>query len=290
MGGTGWVLRSEHHNHAVVIPIFGEPTPGLLDQLKEFTRQGFLLVLVDNNPKSNFAFLNCITAAKLLVNHNEGGLAGGLNRGIAWARQAGACWITLLDQDSRIPIDQILRLREPWEAYPLRRLVVGPSIWDDQRDVRHGSRRQGQQVFQKTRLLISSGTTFLSTDWQDLGGMHEDLFIDFVDHAWCFRAQLRGFCLLQHAEVTLRQQFGNRHPNGLCNWLGLQLYSPERHFYGLRNLRWLCLQPYVPLDLKLKELLKMLVKPWLWLLFEPQRVKTFKAIREALVAPLPGNY
>jgi hypothetical protein len=55
-------------------------------------------------------------------------------------------------------------------------------------------------------------------------------------------------------------------------------------------LRWLCLQAYVPLDLKVKEVLKMLVKPWLWLLFEPKRRENFKAIWSALVAPLPDNY
>jgi rhamnosyltransferase len=141
-----------------------------------------------------------------------------------------------------------------------------------------------------TRLLISSGTTFRSSDWSQLGLMHEDLFIDFVDHAWCFRAQARGFQLLQHPLVTLRQQFGAEHPNGFCRRFGMQLYSPERHFYGLRNLRWLCLQSYIPLDLKLKELLKMLVKPWLWLAFEPRRPENFRAIVAGLFASLPARY
>ena len=290
MEGNGLVLQAEHRNHAVVIPLFGELTLGLLDYLQGFTKEGFLLVLVDNNLESLSEPLNRLKPAGLVVNRNQGGIAGGLNRGINWAYQIGAYWITLLDQDSRIPIDQLHRLREPWDTYPLRRLVVGPSIWDDQRNVLHGSRRRSHHGFQETRLLISSGTTFLSTDWHELGDMHEGLSIDFVDHAWCFRAQLRGFRLFQHGEVMLKQQFGTPHPNGLCNGLGLQLYSPERHYYGLRNLRWLCLQPYIPLDLKLKEVLKMLVKPWLWLLFEPKRRQNFKAIWSALVAPLPGNY
>ena len=290
MEGSGLVLQAEHRNHAVVIPLFGELTLGLLDYLQGFTKEGFLLVLVDNNLRSLSKPLNRLKPAGLVVNRNQGGIAGGLNRGINWAYQIGAYWITLLDQDSRIPIDQLHRLREPWEIYPQRRLIVGPRIWDDQRGEHHGSRHSSHQEFQETRLLISSGTTFRSADWHALGGMHEGLSIDFVDHAWCFRAQLRGFRLLQHEEVRLEQQFGERHPNGLCHGLGLQLYSPERHYFGLRNLRWLCLQPYIPLDLKLKEVLKMLVKPWLWLLFEPKRRQNFKAIWSALVAPLPGNY
>jgi rhamnosyltransferase len=156
--------------------------------------------------------------------------------------------------------------------------------------VRHGRSSRSANGLDATRLLISSGTTFRSVDWPELGSLHDDLYIDFVDHAWCFRAQARGYSLWQHPEVLLRQQFGSVHPNRLCRLLGLQLYSPDRHYYGLRNLRWLCLQPYVPLDLKVKEIVKMLIKPWLWLLYEPQRPANFRAIVRGLFARLPGPY
>jgi rhamnosyltransferase len=167
---------------------------------------------------------------------------------------------------------------------------VGPGIWDVQRRQRHGRWRRSADGLDSTRLLISSGTTFRSDDWPELGTMHEDLWIDFVDHAWCFRAQVRGFFLVQHPAVKLYQQFGSVHPYSLCRWLGMQFYSPERHYFALRNLRWLCRQPFVPLDLKSKEVLKMLLKPWLWLLFEPDRCANLKAIVRGLKAPLPGPY
>ena len=102
--------------------------------------------------------------------------------------------------------------------------------------------------------------------------MDEWLVVDFVDHSWCFRAQVRqGFRLLQHPEVRLAQRFGRAHPNRVCRWLGMELYAPRRHYYQLRNLRWLLQQAEVPLDLRCKELIKMLLKPWLWLLCEPRR-------------------
>jgi len=55
-------------------------------------------------------------------------------------------------------------------------------------------------------------------------------------------------------------------------------------------LRWLCRQPSVPIDLKVKEVLKMVLKPWLWLLCEPQRRANLWAILEGLWDPLPGPY
>ncbi len=287
--GAGGV-KVTRKSHAVVIPLFGVLSTDFTDYLQALVDQSFFVVLVDNNPQFLPARLKQVMGCELLVNSNRGGIAGGLNRGIEFALQRGISWITLLDQDSRIPVEQIRRLLEPFEACPERQLVVGPSIWDQQRQVRHGRWLPSSDAFQETRLLISSGTTFQAKDWAQLGSLHDQLHIDFVDHAWCFRAQARGFKLLQHSEVVLKQQFGVVHPNRFCRCLGMQLYSPERHFYGLRNFRWLLLQPYVPLGLKLKELLKMLFKPWLWLLLEPKREANLKAIVRGLLAPLPGRY
>jgi rhamnosyltransferase len=290
MAENGLVATSaESGRHAVVIPFYGRPPSDWLDYLMTLRRAGLQLIIVDNNPElDQHDFLpdqECI----LVQNHNLGGIAGGLNRGIATACKVGAFWITLLDQDSRIPASQFSALLSPFRTYPAARLVVGPIIWDEQRQKCHGQWCISTTPFQRTSMLISSGTTFRSSDWAALGSYHEGLFIDFVDYAWCFRAQTRGFQLLQQAEVTLTQQFGMEHPNRLCRSLGLQLYSPSRHFYSIRNLRWLCLQSYIPLELKLKETLKMLIKPWLWVLFEPSRLANTKAIVAGLMAPLPAR-
>jgi rhamnosyltransferase len=290
MEGKGLVAKAENKDHAVVIPLWGEPSSGLEAYLQDLVIHGFSLILVDNNHCDSTSKALCFFEPNFLFNYNQGGIAGGLNRGIERACQLGSAWITLLDQDSRIPIQLIPLLREPWRTYPGSKLVVGPTILDE-RHKEHLLRCQSSgNAFRKTRLLITSGTTFRAADWPHLGTMNEDLFIDFVDHAWSFRAQARGFKLLQHKELILIQQFGIEHPSRLCHHLGLQLYSPMRHFYGIRNLRWLWLQPYVPLDLKVKELIKMLVKPWLWLLFEPHRRANLNAILSGILARLPGIY
>ena len=276
--------------HAVVMPLFG-PRPGcLLPRLECYLKSDFLLVIVENNLTDYD--IHCDDLAPLrqcndlvlwVNNYNRGGVAGGFNRGVEAACATRVQWITLLDQDSQLSPEDCRYLRDPWLRRPGQLLVVGPRIWDQ--------RRQHWQdkfpVFDawgdiKTRLLISSGTTFLAVDWLRMGPMLEWLFVDFVDHAWSFHLQDKGFYLLQHPQVRLSQSFGDPHPNWLCSHMGMQLYSPLRHYYSLRNLRWLLLQSNVPFDLKAKELLKMLVKPWMWLLFEPRRAHNFQAILDAL--------
>lgn len=251
------------------------------------------MVLIFNNlnvqDNSIFrAFQSPLKGLKIVFNYNVGGVAGGFNRGVEAAIAQGVNWITLLDQDSRVSPLDLKRLREPWQNLDLKALMVGPLIWDARRQRPHDTsptrRLKGYLI---TRLLISSGTTFRSVDWSLLGPMNEWLVVDYVDHSWCFFAQVRqGFCLLQHPDVRLIQNFGDKHPNIICRWLGMELYSPRRHYYQLRNLRWLLQQGEVPLDLRLKELIKMIPKCFLWMLFEPNRFMNLKAISSALYAPL----
>jgi len=250
-------------------------------------------VLVDNNPDlvalpPQQSPTSDGDRYRWIPNGNRGGIAGGFNRGIAAAIAAGATTITLLDQDSSLDEGSLHWLREPLDLHPGARLLVGPRIWDQRRACWHQPAKRYWHGFPRCRLLISSGTTFAAEQWPLLGPLDESLFIDFVDHAWCFRAQAVGFVLLQHPQARLEQQFGQPHPHGLCRWLGLELYSPQRHYYSLRNLRWLVRQWWVPLDLRCKEVLKMLLKPWLWLLFEPQRHANARAIVAAFRAPLPS--
>jgi len=283
---------------AVIIPLYGQQPTHLCGQLNDYLGFGLCIMLVQNNPRPSQggagwmdtdlrALLADNKNIECFWNDNKGGVAGGFNRGVERAVSRGAQWITLLDQDSQLSGDDLARLREPWNEMSSEMIMAGPTIWDGRRQRKHGHRRcKFHRGYILTRLLISSGTTFRAVDWQLLGPMHEWLVIDFVDHAWCFDAGSKGFLLLQHPEVMLLQSFGERHPNWLCRKLGMELYSPRRHFYSLRNLRWLIRQSNVPLDLKLKELIKMTVKPWLWLLYEPLRKENFKAILSALRAQL----
>jgi len=287
--------KQGYPQQGVVIPLYGPCPPDLPERVITYAQANLLVVLVQNNTEATAMLqvaLEKLAATeprvKIMYNHNRGGVAGGFNRGIETAITEGVEWVTLLDQDSRLSAQDFGRLLEPWRTIANQRLLVGPMIWDGRRKKLHGIRHlEPQERYLQTRLLISSGTTFKVSDWTLLGPMEEWLIVDFVDHAWCFRAQERGFLLYHHPQVVLHQAFGQKHPHPLCHLLGMELYSPMRHFYSLRNLRWLLREHYVPPDLKIKEVLKMTLKPWLWLLCEPRKAENLQAIAQALNTRLP---
>jgi rhamnosyltransferase len=264
---------------AVVVALYGATPEGLWSRLLAYSTAGLLVVAVNNNAPG-FAkprFREWRTPLVWLENQNQGGLARALNRGVAEAARLDCAVITLLDQDSVLHADGVLQLQT--KARTCEACVVGPAIWDLERQTWHTKTT-------RPRMLITSGTTFTETTWKLCGPYREWMEIDFIDHEWCSRARERGMELHVESQVTLKQHFGERHPNPVAHRLGLQLYSPYRRAIALRNLRWLIYQRHVPLDIRFKESLKMLLKPLLWLALEPRRSQTLRCLKVGLLAPL----
>ena len=259
--------------HALIVPLYGDLHPDSLNRFKRWIQHGFFVVLVDNNPIGSL--LNDVELAAVVPHHNRLGLAGGFNDGVAFALANGADCITLLDQDSLISTTSLLKLGHSCSPG----LVVGPRIIDLERGSEHAPAKN------RVRILISSGTTFLPSTWTKVGPYLGWMEIDYIDHEWCSRARSVGFDLEVLDEAVLFQTFGSRHPNHIAHLLGLQLYSPYRRAIALRNLKWLLLQRYIPMDIRLKELIKMLLKPWIWLIFEPERRRCLAVLRLGLSAP-----
>jgi len=283
-------MTNEEERHAIVMTLFGVLPVNIQEKLEDFHKEGFLNIVIDNRTKLTGEEINgrkeISKVAKVINNKNHGLIAGALNKGIKHAIKLKADLITLLDQDSELEGSQIRILGESLSSSGSN-CLIGPEIIDIWR--KNGDLKKIRRQFRlkPTRMLISSGTTFRSIDWPALGPMNEEMGIDYVDHHWCFRASERGFRCLTNEAVELVQTFGEKHPNWLCHQLGMQLYSPERHYHALRNLLWLARQPSTPIVISIKETAKMLLKAPLWVLCEPQRAKNIQAIKGALLHPLP---
>ena len=260
--------------HALVVPLYGTLQATCLGRLKSWVEQGFWVVAVNNNPPSSS--LKGVIASRVVNHHNRYGLAGGFNAGVAQAIEDEADYITLLDQDSVVSYGSLVSLAKACN----QKLVVGPRIMDQDR------LREHTNIHKKIQILISSGTTFQPSVWRKVGPFIKWMEIDYIDHEWCSRARSIDIRLGVVKEARLFQNFGSRHPNALAHNLGLQLYSPYRRAIALRNLRWLLIQRYVPLNIRLKELVKMLVKPWIWLILEQGRRGCLTVIWVGLTAPL----
>lgn len=220
------------------------------------------VVVVDNTPEADAQVVKkiegngvfCIPLGQNL------GIAAGHNVGIGWARDNGFTHVLLMDQDSVAAKDMVGNLSKALSDLCTRGIpvaAVGPNIKDD----RDGElvafidmsgllvRRRycaDDEVFEVGH-LISSGCLIPLSVIDKVGGMEEDLFIDYVDIEWSLRAKAHGFGSYAVGSALLSHRLGDKVVHITCvGHRRLQIYSPIRYFYQFRNAILLYKRSYIP--------------------------------------------
>ena len=234
---------------------------------------------------------------------NEG-VAHGFNVGIAAARERGAEFVLLLDDDS-VPtpgmVEELLaacRERAREGAAPVA--AVGPRVqdsrdpqdypfiqlgWTHNRHVRW-SGAPGEVI--NCDFLISSGSLVPIDAIAAVGEFDEGLFIDSVDLEWCCRARSRGLALYGVCSARLDHRLGDRR-HAVLNTFELVVHSPERVYYMTRNRFLLYGRAYMPLKWKLKDLLRWMAKFSATLLLISPRAEYARMTWRAIVDAMAGR-
>lgn len=161
------------------------------------------------------------------------GQAAALNAAAARARQDGYSWLLTLDQDSSFKpgvLETYLRAFRAFEPKgncalfsPAHQPVPLPAV-----------PHEGKVSEPET--LMTSGNLLNLEIHASLGGFHEPLFIDTVDHDYCLRARLAGFRLVCFDAIVMDHEVGE------ALWVEEQgrkvritTHPPERMYTITRN-------------------------------------------------------
>src|SRR5690606_10075289 len=96
--------------------------------------------------------------------------------------------------------------------------------------------------------VIASGCLIPFDVIETVGGMQEELFIDYVDIEWGLRAQHQGLQSLGVCAAVMQHQLGEK-PIRFRGRL-IPVHSPLRHYYHFRNAVWLYRQSWLRKDWK----------------------------------------
>ncbi|MEV7529245.1 glycosyltransferase family 2 protein [Agrococcus sediminis] len=174
------------------------------------------------------------------------GLGAAYNRAAAIARERGARFVLLLDQDSLLEpgcVDALLRHADRRAARgPLG--AVGPTFVDARSGETAPFVRFGFPLNRKfdapaggdvdVDFLISSGSLIPLEALEAAGPFDEGLFIDSVDMEWCFRAKRAGLQLVGVADARMLHTIGDELvelPGGATMFV----HSPLRLYMMTRN-------------------------------------------------------
>lgn len=219
-------------------------------------------------------------AVTLIKNSRNIGLAKALNAGIIRAFETGATDVFLLDQDSRPDV----RVAESLRASRARALsdgknvgLIGPTLKDRKANGVVNAMSAAGGEHQAVSTLSTSGSLIAKDVFETVGPMWEMLFIDGIDHEWCYRAQSRGFCIIQSRAVEMEHDMGDAGINFFGRYKPIHR-SPFRHYHIIRNSLWLLRLPHVPKSFSLLELAKMAYRIPVYMLVSTSKFQSLSAI------------
>ncbi|MHC6645965.1 glycosyltransferase family 2 protein [Alteromonas sp. HB246098] len=222
--------------------------------IKAFSAPKWDLVLVDNSANADER-LNTSLCTYIHCGTNLG-IAKAQNIGLKKLFDKGVEYAFLLDQDSQFTpsiANELLRQFTTLEQEaPIA--AIGPSIYCQFSDcVDQGVLQKGKKIsnsLKEVKQIIASGMLISRRAFERVGGKEEALFIDGVDHEWCWRARAKGMAIYQSLSACMPHRQGDDRVK-VCGVMFKQ-GAPIRLYYQFRNVLILARRSYVPLYWKLR--------------------------------------
>ncbi|GAB5380417.1 MAG: rhamnosyltransferase [Aliiglaciecola sp.] len=232
--------------------------------LKSISEQVDVLCLVDNSPTPTKVPLS---RDSIHYHHfpNNIGIAAAHNVGLNDLRTAGCEYGLLLDQDSSVDEDFAFRLSSLLVASKIQErpvVAIGPRILCSFSDKQVKPRVQKEIATYEDLVcvtqIISSGMMIDLSALDKIGMKDESLFIDGVDHEWCWRAKTHNLMVAIAEKVEMVHRLGDSRSKfaGITYKVG----SPVRLYYQFRNVLVLSRRGYVPWYWKMRNLLVLPIR------------------------------
>ncbi len=254
-----------------IIVLYNPDVPMLFKILNEIYSQVSTVYIVDNSTMNScldFSNYSNVVFEKL---GNNIGIASAQNIGLKFFKDYD--YILFLDQDS-IPSKNLVPTLLKNYLFLLNENIcvgaVGPRPFNRSENKKYeGNIKKGNKLYNnitEVGELISSSSLIAVDSFNKVGLLEDDLFIDAVDHEWCWRAKsIANYRFFIIEDVLLSHQLGE----GDKKFLGMNVYipAPIRTYYQSRNYIKLLNRNYVPLYWKFSNGIKYFIKYFYYLFF-----------------------
>lgn len=241
----------------IVLVTYNPNWVAVVERVNNFSKVG--CVFISDNSDKFLTDTSVFERDNIIYHYNNGnvGIARAQNIGINYALRHDYNYVAFIDDDSDLTGDKILNLLCNYhELSKKNENIAAYCAYPSEQgglDIKTKS-HLGDGLFQ-TQNLMSSGSVTKLSFFEELGLFKEELFIDFVDYEWGWRAIAAGYLIIVDPEVRFEHHLGM----GKGTY-GLGIPSPIRHFFQTRNLLWMLRESYVPLSWKIKQFLLLPVR------------------------------
>lgn len=234
---------------AVVVTFHPRPEAG--EGIAAALEQAERVVVVDNgSTEEELAAVAALGDARveLLRNAANEGIAAAQNRGIRRAREQGAGFVLLLDQDSVAAPGMVAALRAACAAPGVGIAAAVAADAGQQKRPQFLTSADGRAcvvreladaVLPNLCFAIASGSLVPAATFDRAGLMRDDFFIDWVDIEFGLRVRRAGLDIVAVRDARLRHRLGDYEERRLLGRIvPVTHHSAQRRYFQARNRRW----------------------------------------------------
>lgn len=223
------------------------------------------------------------------------GIAEAQTVGMKWGFENGADFILQMDQDStphEDMVEQLLKCYQDTSDAGLNPGLVGVLDYDKVTgEVNKARVNKGTRIsddYYDVDSTLSSGSLIHKHAWEVVGGMRNDLFIDAVDHEYCWRLRHARFKVIRNKKALLAHRLGDGRFK-IMGLISVGMPSPFRHYYATRNIFLLLKEKHVPVFWKFSSLIKLFGKIVFYPVFLPKGKERLSFFLRGIRDGLSGN-
>ncbi len=260
------------------VVILYHPDDTLPQRINSYKQHLKKLYVVDNSEVSNKELLNTLQEDPNIFLIHDGkneGIAKRLNEAARLAIKDGFDWLLTMDQDSYFDtglFDEYLNCINRYsgiDQVAMFGIEYDKKLWVEE-----------ECAFSQVNHLITSGSLLNLNLFKEIKGFDEALFIDNVDHEYCYHAKQLGFEIVKLSNILLCHSLGVvSYHRSLKNLKSTPrtLHSPVRMYYTIRNYFYLYKKYGETFSVEIKEIKKSILNRIKNnLLYHENRFRVFK--------------
>lgn len=196
------------------------------------------IYIVDNSLTDNSTLAAECLNSFYIPNRSNMGIAKATNIGCERAFQDGFDWVMTMDQDSSWDITELKKFINLIENNKDGTIASFAPTHSNQiksviGDIKNKTKNKTDKEIIFQSKVMASGNIINLNIWKNCGKFNEDLFIDEVDHEFCYKLLKNGYKICEFQDVYMFHTLGNVKKTILprpCKHSGVRL------FYIFRNI------------------------------------------------------
>jgi len=262
--------------------------------LNTYINQVDKILILDNSDNSSIKKELAKTITKYrkvqLIDLKENkGIAYAQNIGYKYALENNFEYVLEMDQDSFLPKNYVTKLVEQMDILLKKGIKVAGigGIAFDFKEKKFYETFKDKNFLIKVDKTLSSGFLVNLKYINKIGFKDENLFLDFVDWEWCWRAYNKGFLIFKDKRLKIFHRMGL--DSRKIFFIRFSIPSPIRHYYQFRNPLLLIRYKHVPNKDKFILILKMIIKLVLYPIILDNRKKRLKYMLKGIWDGIKGK-